>query len=118
MPINYVVLPLSIFAHRAYIETHQVCFSATVLQADVRDVGVQAFLRQKTFLLTGTTGFLGKVVLEQLLRVQPEVQHVYLLIQARKDQTANERFLQVRSYVRIKKINLYAIGRTPSACFC
>ncbi|MEC9071411.1 MAG: SDR family oxidoreductase, partial [Myxococcota bacterium] len=45
--------------------------------------------------LTGATGFLGKVVLEELMRRQDElgVQKVYLLIRDRGDIRAEERFL-------------------------
>ena len=36
------------------------------------------FYRDKTILLTGSTGFLGKVVLEKLLRSLPIVKTIYL----------------------------------------
>ena len=37
-------------------------------------------LRGKTILLTGGTGFLGKVIIERLLRCAPDVARIYLLI--------------------------------------
>lgn len=43
-------------------------------------VGPLAFFPGKQVLLTGATGFLGKVVLEKLLREVPEVGRVFLMI--------------------------------------
>lgn len=43
------------------------------------------YLRGKTVLLTGATGFLGKVLLERLLRCAPDIELVCLLIRARSD---------------------------------
>jgi fatty acyl-CoA reductase len=50
--------------------------------------------RGRTFVLTGVTGFLGKVVLEELLRRREElhVDHVHVLIRPRGSRTAEERF--------------------------
>ncbi|HEV8324807.1 MAG TPA: AMP-binding protein [Myxococcota bacterium] len=39
-----------------------------------------ATLRDRTFVLTGGTGFLGKVVLSMLLRHHPDVRRVYVLV--------------------------------------
>ena len=38
----------------------------------------------KSLLLTGTTGFLGKVLLEKLLFTQPNLTRIYLLIRGKK----------------------------------
>ncbi len=40
--------------------------------------------RGKYILLTGTTGFVGKVVLEKLLRLHPDIGGIYLLIRSSK----------------------------------
>jgi nucleoside-diphosphate-sugar epimerase len=45
-------------------------------------------LRGKTVLLTGGTGFLGKVVVERLLRCAPEIARIYLLIRTQRDPEA------------------------------
>jgi fatty acyl-CoA reductase len=46
------------------------------------------YLRGKTVLLTGGTGFLGKVILERLLRLAPDVGRIYLLIRTRQEPNA------------------------------
>jgi len=49
---------------------------------------VRQYLRGKTILLTGGTGFLGKVVIERLLRIAPEVARIYLLIREASEPAA------------------------------
>ncbi|XP_037403776.1 fatty acyl-CoA reductase 1-like isoform X1 [Triticum dicoccoides] len=43
---------------------------------------VVGYFRGKSILITGSTGFLGKVLVEKILRVQPDVKKLYLLIRA------------------------------------
>lgn len=51
-------------------------------------------LRGKKVLITGTTGFLGKVVLEKLMRAVPDIGGIYLLIRGNKRHPdARSRFL-------------------------
>ncbi|KNA23360.1 hypothetical protein SOVF_025600 [Spinacia oleracea] len=49
------------------------------------------FLCNKTILVTGTTGFLGKVLLEKILRIQPNVKKLYLLIRIKDTKSSLER---------------------------
>lgn len=46
-------------------------------------------------LVTGTTGFLGKVFASMLLRHHPDLEHVHFLIRSRSDRTAEERFREL-----------------------
>ncbi len=45
---------------------------------------LEQVLRKRTLLLTGATGFLGKVFLSLLLQCHPEIERVYLLIRGDK----------------------------------
>ncbi|MCS7187323.1 MAG: AMP-binding protein [Armatimonadota bacterium] len=45
---------------------------------------VSEFYDGKTLLITGTTGFFGKAVLEKVLRALPEVRRVYLLVRGKR----------------------------------
>ncbi|KDP34802.1 hypothetical protein JCGZ_10582 [Jatropha curcas] len=53
---------------------------------------ITQFLERKTVLVTGATGFLAKVFLEKLLRVQPNVKKLYLLLRAADTSSVNQRF--------------------------
>ncbi|KAH0659607.1 hypothetical protein KY289_028355 [Solanum tuberosum] len=46
----------------------------------------------KTILITGATGFLAKILVEKILRVQPNVKKLYLLIRASDNNSARQRF--------------------------
>ncbi|GLJ37414.1 hypothetical protein SUGI_0760030 [Cryptomeria japonica] len=46
------------------------------------------FIRGKTILLVGVTGFLGKVFLEKILRVQPDVRCIFTLIRSTNVESA------------------------------
>ena len=50
---------------------------------------LEQVLRKRTILLTGATGFLGKVFLYLLLRWHPEIERVYLLIRGDKKSSLN-----------------------------
>ncbi|MBB3047876.1 nucleoside-diphosphate-sugar epimerase [Litorivivens lipolytica] len=55
---------------------------------------VEHSLAGKHLLITGTTGFLGKVILEKLIRDLPQVGGIYLLIRGNRHYpTARERFI-------------------------
>ncbi len=60
---------------------------------------VQGFYAGKTALIVGATGFLGKPLVEKLLRAAPDIRRVYVLIREKTDargrtMTAQERFEQ------------------------
>ncbi len=41
--------------------------------------------------MTGTTGFVGKVVLEKIMRTCPHFKHIYLMVRSKKSQSILER---------------------------
>ncbi|KAJ4823737.1 hypothetical protein Tsubulata_040564, partial [Turnera subulata] len=50
------------------------------------------FLENKNVLVTaGATGFLAKIFVEKILRVQPNIQKIYLLLRAADDKSASQR---------------------------
>ncbi|AES88384.1 fatty acyl-CoA reductase [Medicago truncatula] len=51
----------------------------------------QDFLKGKTILVTGATGFLAKVFVEKILSIQPEIKKLYLLVRASKTDLAEHR---------------------------
>jgi len=55
---------------------------------------VAGCFKDRTILVTGSTGFLGKLLVEKILRVQPGVKRLYLLVRAPDDAAAHKRVLQ------------------------
>lgn len=53
---------------------------------------IQEFFSGKSVFLTGSTGFLGSVLLEKLLRCCPEIKKIYLLIREKKGVDIQQRF--------------------------
>ncbi|KAJ7975954.1 Fatty acyl-CoA reductase [Quillaja saponaria] len=54
-------------------------------------IGIVKFLRGKKFFITGGTGFLAKVLIEKILRTEPDVGKIYLFIKAKNREAAIER---------------------------
>ncbi|XP_022226135.2 fatty acyl-CoA reductase wat-like [Drosophila obscura] len=54
--------------------------------------GIQGFYKDKTVLVTGATGFLGKVIIEKLLRAT-DVKRIYILVRCKRGRTIGERIL-------------------------
>ena len=52
---------------------------------------VSEYYAGKQIFLTGATGFVGKVLLEKLLRCCPDVDAIYCLIRTKKNQNASDR---------------------------
>ncbi|OAY38187.1 alcohol-forming fatty acyl-CoA reductase [Manihot esculenta] len=52
---------------------------------------IVGFLENKTILVTGATGYLAKIFVEKILRVQPKVKKLYLLLRASDANSALDR---------------------------
>jgi len=52
---------------------------------------IKDFYRDKVLLVTGCTGFVGKVVLEKILRSLPDVKRIYITVRAKRGTTPLER---------------------------
>lgn len=55
---------------------------------------IREFYIDKTILLTGATGFLGKVVLEKLVRTLPCVKRIYILVRPKRGIKINDRMMK------------------------
>ncbi|GFY80731.1 Jojoba acyl CoA reductase-related male sterility protein [Actinidia rufa] len=64
--------------------------NTSVLEMD-DGIGIVKFLRGKSFLITGATGFLAKVLIEKILRTVPDVGNIFLLIKAKSKEAAMQR---------------------------
>ncbi|MQL76106.1 hypothetical protein Taro_008492 [Colocasia esculenta] len=58
---------------------------------DARGGSVVGFLKDKSILITGSTGFLAKLFVEKVLRVQPDVKKLFLLVRAADAKSAAQR---------------------------
>ena len=52
---------------------------------------MEQFYAENICFITGATGFVGKVLVEKLLRFQPRGPPLYLLIRPRPDESATDR---------------------------
>lgn len=73
---------------------------------------IVTYLRGKTLLITGATGFLAKAIVEKILRCAPDVGRIYLVVRARrrKDGTTlparervEEEILQSAAFARLRE---------------
>jgi alcohol-forming fatty acyl-CoA reductase len=62
-----------------------------------RPSSIREFYAHKVLLITGATGFVGKVLLEKLLRACPEVGKIYLFMRPKRGQSVRERLIQLTS---------------------
>lgn len=49
----------------------------------------------RKILITGGTGFMGKVLVEKFLRILPEVGHIYLLVRPKKGKDPKTRLEEI-----------------------
>ena len=55
---------------------------------------IAEFYRDRSVFITGGTGFLGKVLVEKLLRSCPDIKTIYLLMRPKKGQNIERRLTQ------------------------
>ncbi|XP_046743275.1 putative fatty acyl-CoA reductase CG5065 [Diprion similis] len=79
---------------------------------------IARWYRGRTVFITGATGFMGKVLLEKLLRSCPEIGPIYILVREKKDVLSHERvenmltsdlFKELRNFGIIQGDKIYAI---------
>lgn len=57
--------------------------------------GVAEALAGQTLLLTGASGFMGKAMLEKLLRCCPRLKRIYVVIRARRGKEPRDRLREI-----------------------
>ncbi|CAH0385202.1 unnamed protein product [Bemisia tabaci] len=89
--------PLALLGERSFKDPEEI-------PADVTGTPIQEFYRDATIFLTGGTGFMGKVLVEKLLRSCPHIKHVYLLIRPKKGKEVHERLDDIFSDRLFKRL--------------
>lgn len=56
---------------------------------------IENYYADKTIFITGATGFLGKVLIEKLLRSCPEIKKIYVLVRHKKNKTPHQRITEL-----------------------
>lgn len=65
------------------------------------NLSIKDFYRGKNILVTGGTGFMGKVLLEKLLYSVPDIGNIYVLMRPKKGKSIQQRYEDMqRSPVR------------------
>ncbi|XP_070505165.1 putative fatty acyl-CoA reductase CG5065 [Chironomus tepperi] len=60
-------------------------------------ISIAEFYKGQNIFLTGGTGFIGKVLVEKLLRSCPGIENIYLLCRSKKGKSINERLEEITS---------------------
>lgn len=85
---KYMLDPLELLGERSFNEPQEI---------DESKIGspIQEFFRDAVVFVTGGTGFMGKVLLEKLLRTCPNIKHIYLLIRTKKGKNTDQRLDEI-----------------------
>lgn len=65
------------------------------MEKNAADVYIPAFYAGRSIFITGATGFLGKVLIEKLLRSCPDVVEIFVLIRPKKGLSVNDRLKKI-----------------------
>lgn len=65
------------------------------------DISIKHFYGGRSVFVTGVTGFMGKVLVQKLLRSCPEIDKIYLLIRTKRDQDASPRLQELITYSQV-----------------
>jgi fatty acyl-CoA reductase len=59
------------------------------------ELKIKEFYKGKKILLTGCTGFVGKVMLEKLTRSFPDLGCIFMLVREKRNKTKNQRIKDI-----------------------
>jgi fatty acyl-CoA reductase len=62
------------------------------------DAQIGKFYKEQSIFLTGGTGFLGKILIEKLLRQCWDLKKIYVLVRPKKDKSPEKRFEEFFEY--------------------
>ncbi|XP_017886873.1 putative fatty acyl-CoA reductase CG5065 [Ceratina calcarata] len=65
---------------------------------------IEAFFAESVILLTGATGFLGKAILEKLLRSCPRLDTIFILVRPKRNKTVDQRHKELLGNTIFDKI--------------
>uniref|UniRef100_A0A2K6RYA1 Fatty acyl-CoA reductase n=1 Tax=Saimiri boliviensis boliviensis TaxID=39432 RepID=A0A2K6RYA1_SAIBB len=65
---------------------------------------IAAFYGGKSILITGATGFMGKVLMEKLFRTSPDLKVIYILVRPKAGQTLQQRVFQILNSKLFEKV--------------
>ncbi|XP_015935914.1 fatty acyl-CoA reductase 3-like [Arachis duranensis] len=99
MPLDYSYSTTLLHYHKHYISqttlvnflTLLIIYTLSFYFSSMEVGSVLQFLQDKTILVVGATGFLAKIFLEKVLRVQPNIKKVFLLLRATDAKSATHR---------------------------
>ena len=66
---------------------------------------IAAFYAGRSIFITGATGFMGKVLIEKLLRSCPDIQEIFLLMRPKKGTSIDDRLRKILA-IPVGTINL------------
>ena len=69
-------------------------------------LSISEFYAGERLLVTGATGFMGKVLIEKILRSCPDVDTIYILVRSKKGKSPQERWSHVTEQ-NVRAINPY-----------
>lgn len=79
---------------------------------------LQNFYADSTIFITGATGFLGKILLEKLLRTCSDLKKIYILIRPKKDKDARKRFEDIFEAAVSTILNVSNVRCVILSAFC
>ena len=75
---------------------------------------ITEFYNDRSIFITGATGFVGKVLVEKLLRSCPQIKNIFILVRPKRGHNARER---VKELIKSKVSNSLQSGGYLNAIF-
>lgn len=79
--------------------TNEIFENKDLFNVPIKESKIVDFYRDKCVFITGATGFLGKILVEKLLRSCPDIQTIYILIRGKKGKDIHARMDEIYNNV-------------------